>query len=318
MVRYKKESGAILILALLIMSVVITVSLGASLLVISETKQSRQLDQSVMAYYAAESGVERALYQVRKQDFDREEFNQMNEQLSNNSSYRLVAKDTENVVYATIAMNESYQLDLYNPHSLDQLEDSIKSLAISWDHEAWLEINWICWSTSGELGETQSLYYSPAESMAIVPLYQTGCSLYRVRMIPRKFDNPSFDSTNIEITAYSLLDPTICEDGPGSGGGGIPGGGGGIPGGGGDPPGGAGLPIIPGHGGVPGGGEDPPFAVICRSSLPARIQIKGLGKFPANTDEASRQAILVSMPRRSPAARFFDYVIFSESDVEKF
>ncbi len=263
------KKGTVLLLALLVMAGVVTVSLGTANLIISEVKQSLQLDQAIIAFYAADSGVERGLYQSRKQNFDVTLFNQITSTFDNNASYQLIAADTEDVLYTTLLEDESYQVDLYDPHSLTLLENPIKSIGLSWSGTtSWLEIAWACWGQIGNLGETKSAYYSQGESPVYLNLYSaSNCSLYRVRIIARHGA-----ANNIQVRAYSELDPLAsC----------------------GNPP------------------------TSCQVPLPARVQIKGLGQYPANSDQASRQAILVTMPERSPLYGLYDYVVYSEEEIKK-
>lgn len=62
------QQGTVLLLALLVMAGVVAAGAGVGTLVISELRQSRQLDQAIVAYYLAESGIEDALFQLRKGD----------------------------------------------------------------------------------------------------------------------------------------------------------------------------------------------------------------------------------------------------------
>ncbi|MDD2807465.1 MAG: hypothetical protein PHW95_03030 [Patescibacteria group bacterium] len=61
-----KQSGIVLILAVLIIGAVLVTAVVFSNLVISQIQQSRLIDQSIASYYLAESGAERALYQTRR------------------------------------------------------------------------------------------------------------------------------------------------------------------------------------------------------------------------------------------------------------
>lgn len=65
---HNQQTGIVLILALLIISAVLGIAVVFSNLIIREIQQARLIDQSVQAYYAAESGGERALYQVRRRE----------------------------------------------------------------------------------------------------------------------------------------------------------------------------------------------------------------------------------------------------------
>lgn len=66
---YKKtktnQQGTILLLALLIMSGLVIGGFTLGSIVVSELRQSRQLDQAIVAYYAAESGAEKLLFDWR-------------------------------------------------------------------------------------------------------------------------------------------------------------------------------------------------------------------------------------------------------------
>jgi len=266
---FKQNRGSILLLAMMVMAGIVTVSLGTATLVISEIQQSLKLDQAVVAYYAAESGVERSLFQARKKTFNPEALSALSKILANNAEYQLVASSTENVLYATLTEDESYQLDLYEPNSFSQLDNPIKSIGLSWDGAAsWLEINWSCWNTTGNLGNPRSSYLPRPAGTVYINLYESpSCILYRVRLIARQAA-----ANNIQIRAYNELDPAaIC--------------------------------------------GNPPTA--CQASIPSRVRIKGIGQYPAGSDKASRQAILVTMPQKSPIYGLYDYVIFSDEEIKK-
>ena len=61
------QQGAISIfLSVLLLSVILLIALGVSSLMIAQLKMSGQVGYSVVAFYAAEAGAERCLYEVRK------------------------------------------------------------------------------------------------------------------------------------------------------------------------------------------------------------------------------------------------------------
>lgn len=66
--KQTKQSGMVLVLAILVMGVVLGTAIVFSNLIIREIQQSRLIDQSIQAYYLAESGSERALYQLRQRE----------------------------------------------------------------------------------------------------------------------------------------------------------------------------------------------------------------------------------------------------------
>ena len=66
--KFHEKSGIVLLLALLIVSVVLITAGALSGLIVRSIQQTRLIDQSIQAYYGAESGAERALYQVRRRE----------------------------------------------------------------------------------------------------------------------------------------------------------------------------------------------------------------------------------------------------------
>lgn len=64
----EQQSGMVIVLAILIVAAVLATAVAFGNLVVREIRQTRLIDQSMQAYYFAESGSERALHQVRKRE----------------------------------------------------------------------------------------------------------------------------------------------------------------------------------------------------------------------------------------------------------
>ncbi|MCX6785805.1 MAG: hypothetical protein NTZ18_03060 [Candidatus Komeilibacteria bacterium] len=204
--KFFQQSGTALLLAMLIMASIITVSSATSRLVINEVVQSSQLDKAIVAFYGAESGLERGLWQTRQAGGSASTLNQLTATLDNNASYQLIAQDTEDVLYASLAANESYQADIFNPNSLDGLSTPVKAVRISWEGMgSWLDLSWAAWTTSGALGNPGSVSVSQASSPYILQLNDSSAYLYRLRLIARQAG-----AGNITITAYSNVNPAGC------------------------------------------------------------------------------------------------------------
>lgn len=62
----KIKRGSSLLLTLLILTAILTIGFGISSLLLVELKMSRNIPESLRAYYGAETGIERALYEARK------------------------------------------------------------------------------------------------------------------------------------------------------------------------------------------------------------------------------------------------------------
>lgn len=66
----KKNRGVSLLLTILILNAILSIALGVSTLMLGEAKISREEPKSLRAYYAAEAGVERKLFESRKSSPD--------------------------------------------------------------------------------------------------------------------------------------------------------------------------------------------------------------------------------------------------------
>ncbi len=263
----KKNHGAALLLAMLVMAGVLTVSVATSKLVINEVVQSYQLDKAMVAFYAAESGIERSLFQARQKDFDAAGFNALGKTLPNQAAYQLIAKDNEEILYiSSLKADDSYQVDLFEPHSLNVLENPIKAVSLSWQGNGWLEAKWTPWTSLGDLDNPQGLNIPQTFEPYFIPLYDSNAYLYRLRIIARVND-----ASSLEIKAYNRVDPANCEPSPDA----------------------------------------------CLVNIPARVSIKSLGEYPKDSSQAARQAILVTMPERSPLSGLYDYVLYSEEEIKK-
>jgi hypothetical protein len=92
----KNSRGMILLLTLLILSSILVVTLGAADLVMAGIKMNRLTGYSSIAFFASEAGMERALWEARK------------------NSYSLPGTDTANVFnLANLGNGSAYQVDFY-------------------------------------------------------------------------------------------------------------------------------------------------------------------------------------------------------------
>ncbi len=129
--RAGSQRGTVLLMALLIMSGVVISSMGVGSLIVSSLQQSRSLDNGIVAYYAAETGVEEALYAVRHQDTLPSAVSTP-KTLSNNASWTRAVTNRESVVYAgTINQDSVYEIALYDPDASTSLQN-IGNLMITW------------------------------------------------------------------------------------------------------------------------------------------------------------------------------------------
>ncbi len=61
--KIDKEKGVSLYLALIIMGAVLALALGISTILVTQMKTTKEIGDSVVAFYAADTGIERALFE---------------------------------------------------------------------------------------------------------------------------------------------------------------------------------------------------------------------------------------------------------------
>ena len=64
--RFSKR-GVSIYLALIIMFILLSIGLGVSLIIVSQAKMIREMENSVIAFHAADTGIEHSLYKTRKE-----------------------------------------------------------------------------------------------------------------------------------------------------------------------------------------------------------------------------------------------------------
>ncbi|SRR4030042_4584770 len=91
--KYNKQKGAALLITILVMAALLSIALGIARLSIGEIKLVRDIPNSMIAYYAAEAGVERALFE-EWQGSGAEDRPICSVILNNNSCYGITVDDT--------------------------------------------------------------------------------------------------------------------------------------------------------------------------------------------------------------------------------
>ena len=66
LIKTQKLKGASLYLALMLLSIILGIFLGLSSLLLGQIKMFRSVEESVIAFYAADTGIERNLFEVRE------------------------------------------------------------------------------------------------------------------------------------------------------------------------------------------------------------------------------------------------------------
>ena len=98
--KYYNKKGAAILLTILILAAILAIAFGVSNLMLGEIKISQEVPKSLMAYCAAEAGIERALYDDRK-GAGASDIPECSVALDNESSYGIDIHETANLVEIT-------------------------------------------------------------------------------------------------------------------------------------------------------------------------------------------------------------------------
>ena len=153
------QGGTALLLALIILSGVLAVGSVMIKVVIQDLQQSRNLDYSIVAYYAAESGAERALYGWRKQS-DKSYFSNCSELVDKVSWQCQAATQTVNELYfPSLPQLRVKEIPLYDPANL-AISAGVDRMTVNWQdknpspinlEEPWLEVTLLGWPAGSSL-----------------------------------------------------------------------------------------------------------------------------------------------------------------------
>ena len=121
----KNQQGVVLLLTLLMLSSILVITLGAADLVVVGIKMNRQTGYSSLAFFASEAGMERALWEARKDEaYSLPAINVDNifgqVFLGNNSSYLVnYATSTPNVTFKSIGSFAGVKRSVESTYEVD-------------------------------------------------------------------------------------------------------------------------------------------------------------------------------------------------------
>lgn len=198
------QGGSVLLLALLIMTTVLITSSGLSALMLSSLQQTRIIDNSVVAYYAAETAVEDALFGILRSEDGIPGSRTTPQALTNRASWSREVSTEERAIFTVISEDQFVEISLYDPTASLTATD-ITRVRVWWTDECggcsamqgslvgWLPGGSLTWRDSfGAATHRVSSADSPV-SFSLDDPYR----LYRLRL---KALNA--DLKNVEIRAY--------------------------------------------------------------------------------------------------------------------
>ena len=278
------QKGLTLVLALLLMTAIMAVSLALSTIIVREMRLSQNIKQSTIAYYGAESGLERALYDYYQEVPLYSVSEDLNGTVPLNflwyaptSSWRLDSVVNDISVRADLAWEEGVkEVPLYNVVS-GEAWPNLRNVYISWDETGdqpeFIEWTLLYWDTEGGLVKLDP-------------------KLGGAKTIKEIVDADLVLNRTLRIPISSLI--------------------------------GANTPALLRFKHVGGGGQGRTvsFTVTADDTAGSAVAIgqetgiKITGTSLADQGDISR-ALQVTIPRKPPAFGVFDYLLFSDTGISK-
>lgn len=217
----RNKKGSVLIMSLIIMTGLLLVAMEFAVIVVSSIRQARNIDVSLIAFHAAESGAESALFQVRKKNLttlDRETGNagvaSWDATMPDNFSPEVPA-----VTRAHLAKNETLEFALYKDDG--KTAPNIQSMKITWTGqqcsagEPWIDFARAPWTGGGStfVWPTNPIQHfvktptAPGANEIITNAFTADPSIVRIKALYCDLDG-------VSVTFYSAPDAPLASQVP--------------------------------------------------------------------------------------------------------
>ncbi|MFA5047496.1 MAG: hypothetical protein WC516_00475 [Patescibacteria group bacterium] len=148
MTSIKNQQGIILILTLIVMALLFAIAISFAVFIISDIRQARAIDDSLVAYYGADSGMERTLFLFRR--LDKELVGNFNGSYGtgNYNSDRVLGSDDASSTLGlggatwSVASSTDYEYPIFRQriqngqsvklYFLNRTSSTVKAIGISW------------------------------------------------------------------------------------------------------------------------------------------------------------------------------------------
>jgi hypothetical protein len=292
------KSGQALLLALLIMAGITAAGVGFATLIISQIRASENIENSIIASYAAESGLEKALHIVKTNRATGSTLADTITEIEGLTNLPNFTKVGLSVLYDengtsseevrnkfSLLQDESKQIDLYNPDSPFGVDNGIRYLYVSWDNNPlpisdafynngygtgpeWIEISWTGWDLNGNSYENVEKILLPSDALRYNSTLCNASSYIQCTTVILDPDSIGLVHYQVRVKAlYANVDDIEIK------------------------------------------ALDDSNNLV---NIPSRIRLKTIGKFGR-----TQQALNASLPWKIPISGLFDYVIFSEEQINK-
>ncbi len=206
------NNGAIVLIAVMIMATLLTAALGTGTLVINIINQSASIDYSIAAYYAAESGIEKNLYSIRKdgyvpsvktygEDAIITEAVTLDDNVTLKAHYDLAAINGKDTIIFNLEANNEYSVDVYAPSgSVDVVQLQVNGSG-STSAEVTLQMTAVSWTLNGTYVPKSEVRTIQQGSGIIDPPITLNLEASRIHKI--KFKAFGGDLDNLILTAFN-------------------------------------------------------------------------------------------------------------------
>ena len=204
--RSCEARGNVLLLSLLVMASIIVSGMAIGGLIMRQIRMAKDVESSQFAFYAAESGTEKGLYQIEKIDKLPSEIRESGVALEKSgASYSKIGTDRKEEIYrASLKQGESLIIDLYGDESSAEgfKPAGVSSLKMKWKGESQIEIKEYSPWNYGDIinweDETSVITYQCLNSPCEENLFNCKDSACRLKITPQD------DIRDLKITVYSL------------------------------------------------------------------------------------------------------------------
>lgn len=282
-------------MALLATASVLAVAIALSILIIREVQSSGRIGQSVIAFHAAESGIEEGLYRTKTLRLSGATIETALEELDTDTTSVTVAQrldesvslwnrtadaDVDTITVQRLPEDQSTFYQIFNN---DVTGNPPRWIAVSWSSEdlVRLEVTWIGWdATTGfsDQVEKSIVNYDSAGAniklevqletlTGIVPTFFDYYEVQFRTLNDGGYTGTAADIQNLTIQAFDN-DPSTC-------------------------------------------------ALDCQIPIPSSIRITSVGEHPRISVEKSKQALRADIAWNPPLSGLYSFVLFSECLITK-
>lgn len=145
-----KTAGNILPLALIMTFVVLLSGIAVGTIVLEGLQRARETNDSISAYYMADSGIERELFEIRKNGRTLTDVAALGSDYPNGGTWASTAALEQSMekIVDRVTVNDFTVIDLFDPDSLGAAAN-VDDLHIAWTGNGALDVGYAQWQTGG-------------------------------------------------------------------------------------------------------------------------------------------------------------------------